>query len=227
MLPVVIATSRTWGEAQIERLQHLIAREVILIQDKSELAELRLKEISPQYVFFPHWSYIIPPEIYENYECVIFHMTDVPFGRGGSPLQNLIARGIYETKISAIKCVKELDAGPVYSKTPLSLNGNAEEIYQRAYGVIEEMIADIVLTQPVPAEQTGEIVEFKRRSPEDGNVFSLDSLDKVYDYIRMLDAEGYPRAFLESDKMRFEFEQATLKDGQVYANVKISRKAHE
>jgi len=28
-------------------------------------------------------------------------MTDLPFGRGGSPFQNLIARGIYDTKIIA------------------------------------------------------------------------------------------------------------------------------
>ena len=31
-------------------------------------------------------------EIHENYKCIIFHMTDLPFGRGGSPLQNLISR---------------------------------------------------------------------------------------------------------------------------------------
>ncbi len=49
-----------------------------------------------------------------NFNCVVFHMTDLPFGRGGSPLQNLISRGIYKTKISAIKVVKEIDAGPIY-----------------------------------------------------------------------------------------------------------------
>jgi methionyl-tRNA formyltransferase len=43
-------------------------------------------------------------------------MTDLPFGRGGSPLQNLISRKIYNTKLSAIRVVKELDAGPVFLK---------------------------------------------------------------------------------------------------------------
>ena len=41
-------------------------------------------------------------------------MTDLPFGRGGSPLQNLIVRGYKETMLSAIKCVGEVDAGPIY-----------------------------------------------------------------------------------------------------------------
>ncbi|MGG3804445.1 hypothetical protein [Metabacillus fastidiosus] len=67
-------------------------------------------------------------------------MTDLPFGRGGSLLQNLIVRGIYETKISAIKCVKELDAGQIYVKESLFLYGNVKEIYLRAFVKIEELI---------------------------------------------------------------------------------------
>jgi hypothetical protein len=56
-------------------------------------------------------------------------MTDVPFGRGGSPLQNLIVRGRRETKLTALRMSREFDAGPVYMKEPLSLEGGAEEIY--------------------------------------------------------------------------------------------------
>ena len=56
-------------------------------------------------------------------------MTDLPYGRGGSPLQNLIIRGHKKTKISALRMVNELDAGPIYFKRSLSLNGNAQKIY--------------------------------------------------------------------------------------------------
>lgn len=55
-------------------------------------------------------------------------MTDLPYGRGGSPLQNLIKRNIENTKISAIKVVKDLDAGDIYLKRDLNLNGTADEI---------------------------------------------------------------------------------------------------
>ncbi|MDZ7775688.1 MAG: hypothetical protein U5L09_08890 [Bacteroidales bacterium] len=74
-----------------------------IINKKEELSLELLKKITPEYVFFPHWSYIIPESIFNNYECIVFHMTDLPFGRGGSPLQNLISRGYKETKISALK----------------------------------------------------------------------------------------------------------------------------
>jgi len=38
-------------------------------------------------------------------------MTDLSYGRGGSPLQNLIVRGYKDTMISALWIEKELDSG--------------------------------------------------------------------------------------------------------------------
>ena len=66
----------------------------------------------PRYIFFPHWSWMVPRAVWEKHECVCFHMTDVPYGRGGSPLQNLILKGHTKTKITALRMVGELDAGP-------------------------------------------------------------------------------------------------------------------
>lgn len=118
------------------------------------------------YIFIPFWSWYIPPEIYENWECVIFHMTDLlhSFGRGGSPLQNLIVRGHKDTKISAIRCVKEIDAGPIYMLYPLDISGGtADEIYDKADEIIrKEMIPYILEHRPEPKPQQGEPVYFER-----------------------------------------------------------------
>ena len=51
-----------------------------------------------------------------------------------------------------------------------------------------------------------------------------DSAEKVYDMIRMLDAEGYPAAFLETDEFRMEFRNASMEDGKVKSDVLIKRK---
>ncbi len=56
-------------------------------------------------------------------------MTDLPYGRGGSPLQNLIQRGHTSTMLTALRCGAGLDTGDVYLKQPLSLHGSAEEIF--------------------------------------------------------------------------------------------------
>jgi methionyl-tRNA formyltransferase len=38
----------------------------------------------------------------------------------------------------------------------------------------------------------------------------------------MLDAESYPRAFIDHGQYRYEFSRATLYDGRVEASVKIT-----
>lgn len=222
--PYIIATSRKAYPSFGTQLQPLTGEPFVLIESKEDLTLERLRALRPKKIFFPHWSFIIPESIFSEFECVIFHMTDVPFGRGGSPLQNLIARGIYETKISALRCVKELDAGPVYMKKPLSLYGTAEEIFVRAARQIELMIADMVLHPCTPEEQTGEVVSFARRKPEESNVAHLETLETIFDYIRMLDAEGYPKAFLETQHLRFEFSRASYKPNEILADVRITCK---
>lgn len=149
-------------------------------------------------------------------------MTDLPFGRGGSPLQNLISRGITETKISAFRCDAGVDSGSVYMKSDLSLHGGAEEIFLRAKAIMHEMILEILRTRPVPQPQRGEVVCFSRRNAGDGDIGGLDALEKIYDRIRMLDAEGYPRAFFVKNGFRYEFSRASLKAGRIVADVEIT-----
>jgi methionyl-tRNA formyltransferase len=188
----------------------------------ADLTVERLQAIRPRFVFFPHWSHRIDARIHQQFECVIFHMTDLPFGRGGSPLQNLIVRGIYDTRISALRCVEEMDAGPVYLKAPLSLHGSAEEIFVRAARIIEDLIVEILRTQPEPVAQSGSPTVFARRKPEESDLAGAQSLDELFDRIRMLDAEGYPRAFLDAGPFRLEFTRASRKSGSVVADVRVT-----
>jgi methionyl-tRNA formyltransferase len=148
-------------------------------------------------------------------------MTDVPFGRGGSPLQNLIARGHTETRLSALRMTAEVDAGPVYEKRPLSLAGPAREIYARASDLCVESMARIAADEPAPVPQHGEVVAFERRTPAQSVLPATGSLAGLYDHIRMLDAPGYPPAFLEHGSWRLEFGDAALDGGEVAARVRI------
>ena len=207
-----------------ENLEKETGAKFYLIHSPDQLSLRKLSELGVDRVFFPYWSHKIPEELYSRYNCIVFHMTDLPYGRGGSPLQNLIERGVYETKVTALKCTELLDAGPVYLKRPLSLHGSAEEIYIRASEIIEQMIAQIVADAPEPVAQEGDPVIFRRRSAADGDISHLTDLTRVYDYIRMLDADGYPNAFVEVGGLRFEFRRASHRKDCIEADVVIRRK---
>jgi methionyl-tRNA formyltransferase len=218
----IIASSKQWNRRLTDALHASTAQRFELISQSHELTFENLEKLNPRYIFFPHWSQAIPASVFQNFECVIFHMTDLPFGRGGSPLQNLIARGIYETQISALKCEEDIDAGPIYLKHPLSLHGTAEEIYLRASEVIEKMITEIVERNPAPIAQAGEPTFFRRRRPDQGNLLEAKSLNKIFDLIRMLDADGYPSAFINIGNLRLEFRRATRTSDNIIADVTIT-----
>ena len=87
----LIATIKSWNIHNYNKLKETHHDcEFMMVNSKEELTVSLLEEFKPKYIFFPHWSWIIPEEIYNNYNCVVFHSTDLPFGRGGSPLQTLI-----------------------------------------------------------------------------------------------------------------------------------------
>lgn len=222
---IVIATPHTRYDSLKNRIKDKLRDyRIIRIRDKDELSVEGLEGVNPRFIFFPHWSWLVPDVIFTRFECVIFHMTDVPYGRGGSPLQNLIIRGHTQTKLSAIRCEKGLDSGPIYEQRTLSLSGTADEILLRASNLMEEMIVSIVQNNPVPVEQKGEPVYFSRRKPDDGNLTKVDTLSSTYDYIRMLDGEGYPPAFIETETLRFEFSDAQYTDASVSAKVIIKKR---
>jgi methionyl-tRNA formyltransferase len=50
----------------------------------------------------------------------------------------------------------------------------------------------------------------------------VQNLDEVFDMIRMLDAPGYPHAFLKTDRLRFEFRRASRHADGVQADVRIT-----
>ncbi len=216
----VLATSRPWNEILAQRLQESTGQRFYLIKEKEALTLECLRKINPRYVFFPHWSYRIPSEIYQAYECVIFHMTDLPYGRGGSPLQNLIMRGHTDTKISALRCSDVMDGGPIYAKRALSLKGSAAEIFMNASKVIESMIQSIVEDEPEPEPQYGDPVIFERRAPAQSDLAQapIQSLNDFFDFIRMLDADGYPRAFLDLHGHRIELSRVQINNDRLEGN---------
>ncbi len=206
----IVATVKPWNVEAFGRRTPKLPGKWHIIDDPERLIVETLASLSPRYVFFPHWSWRVPNEILSRYECVCFHMTDVPYGRGGSPLQNLILRGHTTTMLTALRMVEDLDAGPVYLKRPLSLGGSAEQIFVNAADLIYDLIAEIVAKEAAPTPQTGEAVVFRRRTPRESRLPKNAVGAALYDFIRMLDAPTYPKAFLECGGLRLEFDQARL-----------------
>jgi len=215
---VVIATIKSWNikNAYAFKEKYHDKYDVYVVSNKDQLNRSLLDTINPHYIFFPHWSWIISEDIFKMFKCIVFHPTDLPYGRGGTPIQNLILRKMYATKISALAVSGEIDGGDIYLKHDFSvLYGSVEEILQQMSDIVfNEMIPKILHSEMVPQKQRGNIEIFKRRKPEQSNIDGaiLHTINDFYDFIRMLDGEGYPKAFLTTENFKITFSNVQ-KDG--------------
>ena len=220
----IVATIKNWNVKIYDEIIKNYPGNWHLITDPHKLTVDNIKSLNPKYIFFPHWSHLVPLEILDATTCICFHETDLPYGRGGSPLQNLISRGHKNTVISALKMSEEIDAGPIFLKKTLSLEGLGEEIYIRASHIIAEMIETIIKDNPSPKKQVGKPAIFKRRMPSESAVpIEINSLEDLFDFIRMLDVNTYPKAFIKSSGFKYEISRPALKTREIIADIRITK----
>ncbi len=223
MRKYIVASCKDWHRPMFDEFSAMLPGQWEYVSTTDELLRA-IGSDGVRYVFFLHWSWIVPPEIFQRYECICFHMTDVPYGRGGSPLQNLIAAGQIETKVSALQMVEELDAGPVYAKRDMNLSGRAEDIYLRAGRLSWEIIRSMVFNELLASPQEGPVTSFKRRKPEQSEMPRSGSLGEIHDHIRMLDAPTYPLAYITYGEFNLVFTHAEVSDGEIHAKVVIRKR---
>lgn len=217
----IVASSKPWHKLNFDKLTNNYNWRYVSTPDELNLA---LKEnFNPRYIFFFHWNWKVSSTVFEKFECVCFHMTDLPYGRGGSPLQNLILKGKKKTKMSAFKMTKEIDAGPIYDKKLMSLNGKAKDIYKRAGNLSWKIVHWIIENEPIPKPQEDNSIYFNRRTSKESLLPFRGKLSEIYDYIRMLDAPTYPLAYVNHGNFRVEFCDSKLKNNIVEARVIIKK----
>lgn len=220
MTKYIIASSQDWFDKQ-PKSDPYKKLDIISISRREDLNLEMLQEYKPRYIFFPHWNWKVSSDIVSRYECVAFHTAPLPYGRGGSPIQNLIIRGFTSSPIYALKMTETIDGGPIYGQCEISLDGTIEDIFKRIATSIEKMIVSICETQPTPSPQVGIAHTFKRLTRQDNELSSDLSLVEMYDRIRMVDGEGYPKAYIVFGDYRIELSQATLSERKLEAMIKI------
>jgi methionyl-tRNA formyltransferase len=216
----VIAYSKDWFEKH-PKSEGFKTLELIEITKKEDLNLENLRKINPRYIFFPHWNWKVEPDIFEAFECVVFHTAPLPYGRGGNPIQNLIIREFNNSPVCALKMTDELDGGPIYDRQEISLDGNIDEIFSRIAKCVEDLILKICRTNPTPLPQQGNIVSFQRLSHADNQLLQGYSINELYDRIRMVDGEGYSRAHITFGDHKIEFYEAKLVNNELVAKIRI------
>lgn len=159
----LIVSGQLWG---LQVFAQLDPERFALVTSPADLRQRDLTQY--RYAFFLNWSALVPRDVLDEVECVNFHCTRLPYGRGGHPIENLILRGHTETVITAHMMTEELDAGPIYAVSPsLSLAGTKDEIRARFVAPVRALIEQLIETEPDPVPQDGAVTIFHRLSREE------------------------------------------------------------
>lgn len=217
---LLICNSKNWFKLNAEIKSLHFVMEVVCEEDLT--IEL-VKELQPDFIFFIHWNWIVDKEIYGSNECVVFHTAPLPYGRGGSPIQNLIVEGFDTSPVCAIRMTSELDAGPIFSSAEVSLEGNLDSIFARINNAINALIIKIITNMPMPIPQSGKPHVFKRLTKDDNEIPAGISLKEFYDRVRMIDHPDYPNAYIQFGDLKLEFSNASFKEGVLGLTCKIKK----
>ena len=215
----LVSKSTPWSK----KLHDAISGDIDCKWFKDDSYKEGLRELKPDWVFFFHWSRIVPEDIYKNNRCVVMHTGNLPRGRGGSPLQNQILDGIVESKVNAIVMGEELDAGDVYASLPVTLQGTIYDIWMTISDVSSCLIKKCVKDNPKPTPQTGKPQVYRRNRDNSLPLVETEDLTKIYRFIQMLDDERYPSAYIDVGKFRLTFSRSKMLEGEIISDVSIRK----
>jgi methionyl-tRNA formyltransferase len=132
---------------------------------------------------------------------IVVHASELPKGRGMSPLTWQILEGRNQIPLTLFEAVEAIDAGPVYLRDHINLRGTEllPEIHLILGQKILEMCVDFatkwpnILSSKVP--QTGDPTYYRRRSSLDSRLDASKSIAEQFNLFRVADNEKYPAYF--------------------------------
>lgn len=150
--------------------------------------------------FYLGCTRITPPEILaRNTHNLVVHQSDLPKGRGFSPLTWQVLEGQNTIPVCLFEMVEKVDEGAIIYRDAMHFEGHEllEEL-QRASAEMSVGLCKRFMSSPEPhqtEEQRGESSWYRRRKPEDSELDPTKSLGEQFDLLRIVDNQRYPAFF--------------------------------
>lgn len=153
-------------------------------------------------VFYLGCGQIVSSDILKkNQHNLVVHESDLPQGKGWSPLTWQILEGKNEIPIVLFEAAEKVDSGVVYLKETMCFNGNelVEELRAVQANVTFKLCLEFIDNYPYiidkAVNQTGESSYYRRRTPQDSRIDPDKSIREQFNLLRVVDNERYSAFF--------------------------------
>lgn len=154
------------------------------------------------FCFYLSYSKIVSCEIRSKFKHnLVIHESDLPSGKGWSPLTWQILEGKNEIPITLIEADDKVDSGPIYLQKTMKFNGSEliDELRRvQAKASIQLVLEFISLYQSgqlKPKKQLGNESFYDRRNPLMSQLDIHKTIHEQFNHLRTVDNDTYPAYF--------------------------------
>ena len=157
------------------------------------------------YIFVLGFTKILPDYfLQKNNLIMVIHESNLPKGKGFSPVQWQILKNQNKIPICLIEANETVDSGPILAKSSFNLEGNElnEEIRLKQAVATIKIIKKFLKKFPnfSQKKQVGLPTFYKRRYPKDSLLDPNKSLKNNFNLLRIADNLNYPAYFIYKGK---------------------------
>lgn len=178
-----------------------------LIQDGHSVILVHSQEEIPdgEIAFFLGCTRIVKSRfLARNSNNIVVHPSDLPRGRGFSPLAWQILEGENDIPVCLFEATADVDAGPIYLRDVIHLEGT--ELNEDIKKLQGEKTLDMCLRYVrehhaiTPELQDGEPTFYPKRTALDSELDIHKTLLDIFPLLRIVDNERYPAFFYMNEK---------------------------
>ncbi|MEX0330100.1 MAG: UDP-2,4-diacetamido-2,4,6-trideoxy-beta-L-altropyranose hydrolase [Puniceicoccaceae bacterium] len=148
-----------------------------------------------------YWSIADAATLGKHTHNLVVHASDLPKGKGWSPVSWQILEGCDRITFCLFEAVDKVDAGPIYLRKVMELQGDEllDEIRAQQAAISLELCARFSAEYPYSCAtgepQQGEESFYPKRSPEDSRLDPHKPIAEQFNLLRIADNEAYPAFF--------------------------------
>lgn len=137
--------------------------------------------------------------LYKN--CLVVHESELPKGKGWSPLTWQILEGKNIIPVTLFEAVEDLDAGNIYFQEYIEFEGHelVDELRKEQAGMTIKLCQKFIDLYPEifneAYEQSGDETVYRKRSPDDSRLDLNKTLKEQFNLFRVVDNKKYPAFF--------------------------------
>lgn len=131
---------------------------------------------------------------------LVIHASDLPLGRGWSPLIWQVLAGARDITVTMLEAVDTVDAGPIWRQETFRIEGHElhDELNERLFEIevrlMDWAVEHVPGSMPVPQRDVPPTY-YRLRKPEDSRLDPRRTIEDQFDLLRTCDPERYPAFF--------------------------------